>query len=124
MRARSTPVARCLPRRLTPVAWCLLRPLTPGNDRVARAAMRDRGRLHLRLPLRLRRRRRYRPPPRPRAPELAAEPMIRFHQTFGAHTGRSLTFEKDVIRFGRLPDCEMPFDPQADLDRRASRRRD
>lgn len=37
-------------------------------------------------------------------------------QTFGAHTGRVVELEKDVIRFGRLPDNEVPFDPHADLD--------
>jgi S1-C subfamily serine protease len=42
--------------------------------------------------------------------------MIRLHQTFGAHTGRTLEFDKDVIRFGRLPDNEFAFDPHADLD--------
>jgi hypothetical protein len=42
--------------------------------------------------------------------------MIRFHQTFGAHTGRMLEFDRDVIRFGRMPDCEVTFDPRADID--------
>jgi hypothetical protein len=42
--------------------------------------------------------------------------MIRFHQTFGAHAGRAVSFEKDVISFGRLPSCDVAFDPRADLD--------
>ncbi len=42
--------------------------------------------------------------------------MIRLHQTFGAHTGRVLELDKDVIRLGRLPDNEVSFDPHADLD--------
>lgn len=42
--------------------------------------------------------------------------MIRLHQTFGAHTGRVVDLERDVIRFGRLPDNEVAFDPHADLD--------
>lgn len=42
--------------------------------------------------------------------------MIRLHQTFGAHAGRMMEFDRDIIRFGRLPDNEMPFDPHADLD--------
>src|SRR5690606_22287204 len=36
--------------------------------------------------------------------------------TFGAHTGRVLDLDRDVIRFGRLPDNEVAFDPHADLD--------
>ncbi|MEC7525254.1 MAG: trypsin-like peptidase domain-containing protein [Myxococcota bacterium] len=42
--------------------------------------------------------------------------MIRLHQTFGAHTGRVLELDRDVIRLGRLPDNEVSFDPHADLD--------
>jgi predicted component of type VI protein secretion system len=42
--------------------------------------------------------------------------MIRLQQTFGAHTGRVLELDRDVIRFGRLPDNEVSFDPHADLD--------
>ncbi|MEQ8457147.1 MAG: trypsin-like peptidase domain-containing protein [Sandaracinaceae bacterium] len=42
--------------------------------------------------------------------------MIRLHQTFGAHTGRVLELDRDVIRLGRLPDNEVAFDPHADLD--------
>ena len=53
--------------------------------------------------------------------------MIRFHQTFGAHTGRIYEFDKDVVTFGRLPECDVSFDPQADIDasgRHAEARRD
>ena len=53
--------------------------------------------------------------------------MIRFQQTFGAHTGRIYEFDKDVVTFGRLPDCDVSFDPQADIDasgRHAEARRD
>lgn len=42
--------------------------------------------------------------------------MIRLHQTFGAHTGRVIELDRDVVRFGRLPDNEVAFDPHADLD--------
>lgn len=42
--------------------------------------------------------------------------MIRFQQTFGAHTGRICELEQDLITFGRLPGCDVSFDPQADLD--------
>ena len=41
---------------------------------------------------------------------------LRLHQTFGAHTGRSYAFDKDVVRVGRMPDCDVAFDPHADLD--------
>ena len=37
--------------------------------------------------------------------------MIRFHQSFGAHAGRILEFAQDVIRFGRHPTSDVPFDP-------------
>ena len=42
--------------------------------------------------------------------------MIRLTQTFGAHAGRVIELEREVVRFGRLPDNEMAFDPHADLD--------
>lgn len=42
--------------------------------------------------------------------------MIRLYQTFGAHAGRTFEFDRDLIRFGRLPDSEVVFDPYADLD--------
>lgn len=41
---------------------------------------------------------------------------LRLHQVFGAHTGRSYTFDKPVVRVGRMPDCDVAFDPHADLD--------
>jgi hypothetical protein len=42
--------------------------------------------------------------------------MIRLTQTFGAHTGRVVEHDRDVVRFGRLPDNDVAFDPHADLD--------
>ena len=42
--------------------------------------------------------------------------MIRLHQTFGAHTGRTLTFDAGPVRIGRQPENELAFDPNADLD--------
>jgi len=42
--------------------------------------------------------------------------MIRFHQTFGAHAGRVTELDQETISFGRMPDCDVAFDPQADLD--------
>ncbi|MFK7988048.1 MAG: FHA domain-containing protein [Sandaracinaceae bacterium] len=42
--------------------------------------------------------------------------MIRITQTFGAHSGRVLELDREVIRFGRLPDNDLAFDPHADLD--------
>ncbi len=42
--------------------------------------------------------------------------MIRLHQTFGAHAGRVLELDRDVVRLGRLPDNEVCFDAHADLD--------
>lgn len=42
--------------------------------------------------------------------------MIRLHQTAGAHVGRVLEFNQDVVRLGRLPESEVPFDPYKDLD--------
>jgi hypothetical protein len=42
--------------------------------------------------------------------------MIRLHQTFGAHAGRTLSFDKDVVTLGRLPESDVAFDPRADLD--------
>ncbi|MBC7171811.1 MAG: FHA domain-containing protein [Polyangiaceae bacterium] len=42
--------------------------------------------------------------------------MIRIHQTFGAHAGRRFELTHDRIRFGRLPESEVAFDPHADLD--------
>ncbi len=42
--------------------------------------------------------------------------MIRLHQCFGAHAGRRLELAGERIRFGRLPENEVAFDPHADLD--------
>jgi len=42
--------------------------------------------------------------------------MIRLVQTFGAHAGRSFTFDQERIRLGRMPDSDVAFDPHADLD--------
>jgi hypothetical protein len=42
--------------------------------------------------------------------------MLRLHQTFGAHTGRVIELDREVIRLGRLPDNDVAFDPHADLD--------
>ncbi len=42
--------------------------------------------------------------------------MIRLRQTFGAHAGRSLDFDTDVITVGRLPESDIAFDPRADID--------
>lgn len=42
--------------------------------------------------------------------------MIRFVQTSGAQTGRVVELDRAPIRFGRLPSCEVAFDPQVDLD--------
>lgn len=42
--------------------------------------------------------------------------MIRLRQTQGADAGRELEFEQDLIRIGRMPDSEVNFDPEVDLD--------
>ena len=42
--------------------------------------------------------------------------MLRLHQTFGAHTGRSYDFDQPVVRLGRMPDSDVVFDAHADLD--------
>jgi hypothetical protein len=42
--------------------------------------------------------------------------MIRLRQTFGAHAGRSLEFDTDVVTLGRLPESDVAFDPRADID--------
>ncbi len=41
---------------------------------------------------------------------------IRLHHEFGAHTGRVHELAQAVIRIGRLPDNDVAFDPQADID--------
>ena len=42
--------------------------------------------------------------------------MIRLRQTKGADSGRELEFDQDVIRIGRMPDSDVNFDPEVDLD--------
>src|SRR5262245_61666202 len=42
--------------------------------------------------------------------------MIRFHHVFGSQTGKMHEFNQPIVRFGRLPDNEVAFDPFADLD--------
>lgn len=42
--------------------------------------------------------------------------MIRFRQIKGADSGREFEFTKDLIRIGRMPDSDVNFDPEVDLD--------
>lgn len=42
--------------------------------------------------------------------------MIRLRQTKGADVGREFEFQQDLIRIGRLPDSDLNFDPEVDLD--------
>ena len=42
--------------------------------------------------------------------------MIRLRQTKGADQGREFEFEQDLIRIGRMPDSDVNFDPEVDLD--------
>ena len=42
--------------------------------------------------------------------------LLRIHQVAGAHSGRVLTFDQDVVRLGRMPDSDVAFDAHADLD--------
>jgi pSer/pThr/pTyr-binding forkhead associated (FHA) protein len=42
--------------------------------------------------------------------------MIRLRQTKGADRGREFEFEQDLIRIGRMPDSDVNFDPEVDLD--------
>ncbi len=42
--------------------------------------------------------------------------MIRLRQIKGADAGRELEFEQDLIRIGRMPDSDLNFDPEVDLD--------
>ena len=42
--------------------------------------------------------------------------MIRLRQTKGADSGRELEFDQDLIRIGRMPDSDVNFDPEVDLD--------
>ncbi|MFW2386898.1 MAG: FHA domain-containing protein [Polyangiales bacterium] len=42
--------------------------------------------------------------------------MIRLRQTKGADSGRELEFDQDLVRIGRMPDSDVNFDPEVDLD--------
>ena len=42
--------------------------------------------------------------------------MIRLRQTTGADSGRELEFNQDLVRIGRMPDSDVNFDPEVDLD--------
>jgi len=42
--------------------------------------------------------------------------VIRLGQTKGADSGRELEFDQDLIRIGRMPDSDVNFDPEVDLD--------
>lgn len=42
--------------------------------------------------------------------------MIRLRQTKGADSGRELEFDQELIRIGRMPDSDVNFDPEVDLD--------
>lgn len=42
--------------------------------------------------------------------------MIRLRQTNGADAGRVYEFAQDLIRIGRMPDSDVAFDPETDLD--------
>ncbi len=42
--------------------------------------------------------------------------MIRLRQTYGAEAGRTFEFAEGLIRIGRMPDSDVSFDPETDLD--------
>jgi pSer/pThr/pTyr-binding forkhead associated (FHA) protein len=42
--------------------------------------------------------------------------VIRLRQTQGADNGREFEFEQELIRIGRMPDSDVNFDPEVDLD--------
>ena len=42
--------------------------------------------------------------------------MIRLRQIKGADSGREFEFTQDLIRIGRMPDSDVNFDPEVDLD--------
>ncbi len=42
--------------------------------------------------------------------------MIRLRQSKGSDSGRELEFEQELIRIGRMPDSDVDFDPEVDLD--------
>jgi pSer/pThr/pTyr-binding forkhead associated (FHA) protein len=42
--------------------------------------------------------------------------MILLRQVKGADSGREFEFDQDLIRIGRMPDSDVNFDPEVDLD--------
>lgn len=42
--------------------------------------------------------------------------MLRLIQTAGHDTGRTMTFDKEVVRIGRMPDGDVVFDAHRDID--------
>lgn len=42
--------------------------------------------------------------------------MIRLRQTRGADSGREFEFDTELVRIGRMPDSDVNFDPEVDLD--------
>ena len=42
--------------------------------------------------------------------------MIRLRQIKGADSGREFAFNQTLIRIGRMPDSDVDFDPEVDLD--------
>jgi pSer/pThr/pTyr-binding forkhead associated (FHA) protein len=42
--------------------------------------------------------------------------MIRLQQIKGADAGREFEFDQELIRIGRMPDSDVNFDPEVDLD--------
>lgn len=42
--------------------------------------------------------------------------MIRLRQIRGADSGREFEFDQQLIRIGRMPDSDVDFDPEVDLD--------
>ena len=42
--------------------------------------------------------------------------MIRLRQIKGADSGREFEFDQGLIRIGRMPDSDVDFDPEVDLD--------
>ena len=42
--------------------------------------------------------------------------MIRLRQIKGADSGREFEFDQSLIRIGRMPDSDVDFDPEVDLD--------
>jgi predicted component of type VI protein secretion system len=42
--------------------------------------------------------------------------MIRLRQINGADSGREFELDQDLVRIGRMPDSDVNFDPEVDLD--------